>query len=106
MADWMAHSREAVYDVDLDPPLPMLDKTDNPVTVRGTTWYAMPDPQDRIEIRDIARPESVALLRTGEPIDHTFEKGTLGLTVPEAMCTDLPDMVKITFPAPPAQPVR
>jgi len=105
MAGWMAHSREAVYDVDLEPPLPMLDKTDNPVTVRGTTWYAMPDPQNRVEIHDVAKPATVTLLRTGEPIEHTFDDGTLGLTVPESMRTSLPDMVKITFAAP-TEPIQ
>ncbi len=101
MAGWMAHSREAVYDVDLDPPLPMLDKTDNAITVRGDAWYAMPDAQNTVEICDVAKPSSVTLLRTGDPIQHTFENGTLRITVPEAMLTNLPDMVKIAFAAVP-----
>jgi alpha-L-fucosidase len=97
MAGWMKHSREAVYDVDLDAPLPTLDKTDNYTTVKGNTWYAMPDDKNSVLIRDVESPVSVTLLRTGEALEFDFHDGVLHADVPAVMRTDLPDMVKIVF---------
>jgi alpha-L-fucosidase len=98
MALWMQHSREAVYDVDLDAPLPTLDKTMNYTTVKGNIWYAMPDNQNNIFIKDVHRPVSVTLLRTGMPLTYNYHDGLLQMILPESMRTELPDMVKIKFP--------
>ncbi len=95
MAGWMAHSREAVVDVDLDAPLPTLDKTENYTTKRGSTWYSLPNGKDVVFISDIAKPRSVTLLRTGETLDYQFRDGSLRIVVPEAMRSTLPDMVRI-----------
>ena len=97
MAEWMKHSREAVYDVDLDAPLPMLDKTQNYTTVKGDTWYAMANDRGMVFIHDVERPQSVTLLRTGSKLNHEFRDGSLRVVVPKAMQTSLPDMVKIIF---------
>ncbi|MEP2774844.1 MAG: alpha-L-fucosidase [Luteolibacter sp.] len=99
MAGWMKHSREAVYDVDLDAPLPTLDKTRNFTTVKGTTWYSMADDNGVVFITDIERPVSVTLLRTGEALESEFRDGKLRVVVPESLRTSLPDMVKIAFAA-------
>ncbi|MDF7826659.1 alpha-L-fucosidase [Pontiellaceae bacterium B12227] len=97
MADWMKHSREAVYDVDLDAPLPTLDKTQNFTTKRGNIFYSLPNDQGAIFITDITKPKSVTLLRTGKKIDSEFRAGSLRIVIPKKMQTDHPDMVKIIF---------
>ena len=99
MAAWMAHSRESVVGVDLDAPLPTLDKSQNSITVRGQTWYAMPDETGRVLVEDLHRPKAVTLLRTGEALEFSYETNTLQLTVPKNLQTALPDMVKILFAA-------
>jgi len=97
LADWMAHSQEAVYDVDLNAPLPTLDITANCVTVRGNTWYAMPDENNEICIENLQAPNSVQLLRSGEPLPYDYHQGVLSLSIPETLQTPLPDMVRITL---------
>ncbi|MGA0111892.1 MAG: alpha-L-fucosidase [Chthoniobacterales bacterium] len=98
MAAWMKHSRESVVGVDLDPPRPTLDLTDNCTTTRGNIWYAMPDPDGRSVISGMPAPVEVALLRTGARLAFTRRGGELRVEVPAALRTRLPDMVKITFP--------
>ncbi|WPJ96306.1 alpha-L-fucosidase [Coraliomargarita algicola] len=97
MAAWMAHSREATYDVDLDAPLPTLDKTQNYTTKRANVYYSLPDAEGAVFIRDVSHPLQVSLLRTGEPLNFTYRDSALHVVVPAAMRTDLPDMVKIVF---------
>ena len=97
MAGWMKHSREAVYDVDLDAPLPTLDKTQNYTTKRGNTFYSLPNDKGVVFISDISKPKSVTLLRTRRNLKHTYRDGALQVVVPSSMQTDLPDMVKIVF---------
>lgn len=97
MEQWMQHSKEAIYDVQLTAPLPTLDKTQNFTTVKKDAWYSLPDDTGSIAIQDIPAVASVKLLRTGEDLEHTYHDGALKLTVPQAMQTELPDLVKITF---------
>ena len=97
IAAWMSHSREAIYDVDLDAPLPTLDKTQNFTTKKGDTWYSMPDDQDAVFITGIEEPKSVCLLRTGDTLAFEFRDHALRLVVPVALRTELPDMVEIVF---------
>ena len=97
MAEWMKHSKEAIYDVQLTAPLPTLDKTENFTTVKGSTWYSLPNDKGMIEIKDIPAVTSVTLLRTGAVLDHTFDNGVLNVTVPKELQTATPDLVKITF---------
>ena len=99
MAVWMQHSREAVYDVDLDAPLPTLDKTQNYTTKRGNTYYALPNDKGVVFISDVTEPMSVSLLRTGEKIESEFRDNSLHIVVPKSMRTALPDLVKIVFAA-------
>ena len=97
MAGWMKHSREAIYDVDLDAPLPTLDKTQNHTTKRGNIYYALPNDKNIVFIHEVEYPSSVTLLRTGKAIDFEYREGALRVEVPTAMRTDLPDLVKIIF---------
>ncbi|WP_372776067.1 alpha-L-fucosidase [Mangrovibacterium sp.] len=97
MAAWMKHSREAVYDVDLDAPLPMLDKTTNYTTKRGNIYYSLPNEKNVIFISDVTFPKSVSLLRTGEKIKFEHRNKHLRIVVPDSMGTELPDLVKIEF---------
>ncbi|MDC0088238.1 alpha-L-fucosidase [Akkermansiaceae bacterium] len=98
MSVWMKHSREAVYDVDLDAPLPTLDQTKNYTTKRGNIYYSLPNEKNTIIINGVKSPESVVLLRTGESLEFEYVKTSMKVVVPPSMMTALPDMVKITFP--------
>ncbi|WP_372807506.1 alpha-L-fucosidase, partial [Pontiella sp.] len=91
MAEWMKHSREAVYDVDLDAPLPTLDKTQNFTTKRGNIYYSLPDENGVVFIIGVTKPKSVTLLRTGQKLDSEFRGGSLRVVVPAKMQTSLPD---------------
>jgi alpha-L-fucosidase len=97
MAEWMKHSREAVYDVDLDAPLPTLDKTQNYTTKRGNTYYSLPDETGVVLISSVSKPEKITLLRTGQTLKYEYRAGALRVEVPTKMQTDLPDMVMIMF---------
>lgn len=97
MSGWMAHSREAIYDVDQDAPLPMLDKTQNFTTKRGDTYYSLPNEKNVIFITDVEKPTSVTILRTGVELKFEYRDESLRINFPEESLTDLPDMVKITF---------
>lgn len=99
MEIWMKHSREAIYDVDLNAPLPTLDKTQNFTTVKGNNYYALPDAKNKILITDIDTPIEVKLLKTNKNIDFDYDimNRRLEITINETMITTLPDIVKITF---------
>ena len=97
MENWMKHSREAIYDVKLDAPLPTLDKTQNYTTVKDQAWYSLPDDGGSILIHEIKEPNAVTLLRTGEKLSFTYTDETLKVEIPSDKQTELPDLVKITF---------
>lgn len=104
MEAWMQHSAEAVVGVDLDPPLPMLDKTENFTTKKGNVWYAMANEAGTIFIKGVPQPQSVYLLRTGQELSYRYRNGLLQLTIPEALQTPLPDLAKIVFHNPKSTP--
>jgi len=97
MKEWMDHSREAIYDVKLTPPLPMLDLTENYTTVKGNVWYSLPNEERLITLNDVGEIASVTLLRTGQKLDYNLKDGTFSLELPAELTTSLPDMVKIVF---------
>lgn len=97
MEAWMKHSREAIHGVQLNAPLPTLDKTNNFTTVKGSNWYSLPDEKNQILIKAIEKPSAVTLLRTGEALEYVYEKGVFKLLLPKESQTTLPDLVKITF---------
>ncbi len=97
MKEWMAHSQEAIYDVQVTAPLPMLDNTENFTTVKGNTWYSLPNDELRIELTDVADIISVSLLRTGQPLEYKYQDGVFTLDLPADLSTSLPDLVKIVF---------
>lgn len=97
MAAWMQHSREAIYAVDLDAPLPTLDKIQNYTTKKGSIWHSMPNEKGEVFITDVRIPRSVVLLRKGEKLDFEFRGNTLRVVVPVGLQTNMPDMVKIVF---------
>jgi len=97
MAIWMAHSREAIYDVDLDAPLPTLDKTQNFTTQKGNIYYSLPNADNVIFISDVKVPKSLTLLRTGQTLQYEYFNNGLKVVVPADLLTGLPDMVKIVF---------
>jgi alpha-L-fucosidase len=99
MEGWMQHSKEATYNVDLQAPLPTLDKTDNLTTVKGNFYYSLPDDNNRILIMDVDKPLAVNLLRTNENItfDYNLKNHSVEIVLPGSMTTSLPDIVKIIF---------
>lgn len=99
MEGWMKHSQEAVYGVNLDAPLPTLDQTTNYTTKKDNVFYTLPTIKNMIAIKEIDAPISITLLRTGENLKYTYleQERTISVKVPEALTTDLPDIVKIVF---------
>lgn len=85
MEGWMAHSKEATYDVDQDAPISMLDKTQNFTTKRGNTYYSLHNEEGIIFMFDVSESKSVTLLRTGESMDFEFRESSLRIMVPQLL---------------------
>lgn len=86
MAEWMQTGRESIYQINggcgLDP-----DKANVPVTIRDRVWYvhARADratQNNPVVLKDMVRPRSVTLLRTGDALPYEFADGVLQLTIP------------------------
>ena len=86
MAVWMKTGRESIYKINggcgLDP-----EKANAPVTIRDQVWYvhARADwatQNNPVVLKDMVRPRSVTLLRTGDALSYEFANGVLQLTIP------------------------
>ena len=102
MGAWLAHSREAIYEIDVNGPFPYPDQCRWPVTVKDNTWYAFAhyakeERQKPIEISDVDRPASVIELRTGAPLSYDYAGRKLTVRIPNEMRADMPEVVKLTF---------
>jgi alpha-L-fucosidase len=126
MAKWMEHSRESVIGAKAGPwPGPV----NLPVTTRGGAVYihflpdlpeiypnTPPDEKKFTKTRSVMpslppftktavwanapKPAKVTLLRTGQEIPHTFDNGTLTITLPDNLRTGSVDVVKVLLAAP------
>lgn len=102
MANWMKSCRESIYQINggcgLDP-----DKANAPVTIRDQIWYVhvrsdMATPQKPVVLKDMVRPASVSLLRTGDDLAYEFSDGVLKLTVPgDCKYGKGTDVIKLVF---------
>jgi alpha-L-fucosidase len=103
MGEWMKTGRESIFKINggcgLNP-----DKANAPITIGDEVWYVharanMATQKNPIVLKDMVRPLSVSLLKTGEELAYEFAEGVLRLTIPD----DLklrgkgPDVIKLVF---------
>jgi hypothetical protein len=77
-----------------------------PVTQNGGIWFlhALPQSPRLIEFHGITHPLAVRLLRTGAPLDFTYDGTTLRFEIRPTLRTGLDDVVAVeTAPPHPAQ---
>ena len=112
MARWMEWGAVSMFDV-AGTHFP--EHANVPITTSkdGAVWYlhARPgesqwqkgafydhcEPGKPIRVADVPRIKSVTLLRTGEALEFTYEKGTLTLANPAAGPDGLHEVIKLTF---------
>ena len=70
-----------------------------PTTIKDGTWYlhVLPEFTGTVEARGAGKPRAVALLRSGEPIEHSFCDGTLKIDRPPAVRTGLDDVAVVRW---------
>ncbi|MFC1738144.1 alpha-L-fucosidase [Planctomycetota bacterium] len=104
MAEWMKHSGKSVYGITGGGPYP--EKSNVPITIKGDvindTWYLHPDYRrqtwdEPIVVKDVEKPATVKLLRTGESLDYSYDDRTLTILIPKSKRTDLTDVVAVKF---------
>jgi len=96
LAEWMRHSAESIFDTQ---PGPFPGQVNVPATIKDGIWYlhVLPDFTGTVEARGAGKPRAVALLRSGEPIEHSFGDGTLKIDLPPAARTGLDDVVVVRW---------
>ncbi|MFC1738145.1 alpha-L-fucosidase [Planctomycetota bacterium] len=100
MAEWMKHSGESVFGITGGGPYP--EKSNVPITIKKNIWYLHPDYRretwdEPIVVQDVEKPVAVKLLRTGEPLNYTYNDQTLTILIPKSKRTDLTDVVAVQF---------
>jgi len=100
MAEWMKHSGESVSGITGGGPYP--EKSNVPITIKNNTWYLHPDYKretwdDPIVVQDVKCPANVQLLRTGEPLNYSYDNQNLTILIPKSKRTDLTDVVAVQF---------
>jgi len=107
LAAWMAHSREAIYDMDGGGVYP--EQCNVPVTIAANRWYLHSPPKhwqphwgfpariDSLVLQKVPKPSRVTLLRTGTmlPFDYDLSTETVRLTVPAELRTETTDVVLV-----------
>jgi len=93
---WLGHSGEAVFDTQGGP---WPEQCDVPLTVRNNTWYLhfTTPTQHEAHVSCAAKPAHVKLLRTGQSVPFACAAGTLTISLPQSMRTDLDDVVSIIW---------
>jgi alpha-L-fucosidase len=93
---WMKHSGESVADTE---PAGWPEKSSAPSTRKGDTVYlhALPDFKGAMELKDVAKPARVKLLRTGKELPFQYENGALRVEIPAAERTGLVDVVALSW---------
>ena len=90
---WMKHSGASLTNVR---PGPWPEQSNVPVTVKGRTWYLfacaahthhtgrqLTRETRSIRLRNVERPASAKLLRTGERLDFAFNDGKVAISIPK-----------------------
>jgi alpha-L-fucosidase len=93
---WMEHHGEAVRGVQ---PGPWPERSNVPITTRGKTWYAHVDwvHDSAVELKGVASPRSVQLLRDGTALSWTLDQGVLRIDIPLDLRTTLVDVVRVEW---------
>ncbi len=98
MGDWMKHSGESVFDTEGGN---FPERSNIPVTRRGQrALYAhvFPNFHATATVGEVSkRPRRATLLRTGEPVDFTYEDGRLSFCLSPKSRTRMVDTVKFEF---------
>jgi len=102
MEEWMKTNDESVFGINGGGPWPK--KSNVPITVKDRIWYFHAQKNDAtkqnpVVLKDCtARPISVSLLRTGDPVDFSYESTTLSFSIPEKLkAGNVTDVVKVEF---------
>lgn len=102
MAEWMKSNKESVFGINGGGPWPELSNV--PITCKDRTWYFHSTKEEATEKQPAilkecsAKPVSVTLLRSGDEIPYTYEKGTLSYAIPENLkAGKVTDVVKVEF---------
>jgi alpha-L-fucosidase len=93
-ADWMAHSRESVIGT-VAGTFPEHCNVPMTRSNRFAYLHVLPGFDAPVRVEQIARPASVRLLRTGQPLEFQWEDGILQLSLPAALRTSLVDVVSV-----------
>jgi len=96
LAAWMRRGGESIFGVGRGP---YPARSNVPVTVRGKTWYAhvLAGSDGRVELKDVQRPISAKLLRTGAELGGRFAGGSFTVELPREMRTDLDDVIAVAW---------
>lgn len=97
IAAWMAYARESVIGVE---PSPGDDRANVPVTTKDGVWYlhVLPKHEEPVELRYVYKPESLTLVRNGQPVEYAYENDTLRFEIPAVDRTTLDDVVTVRWP--------
>lgn len=102
MEEWMKTNEASVFGINGGGPWP--EKCNVPITCRDRDWYFHATKNQAtagnpIILKDCAaKPESMTLLRTGDPISFTYQDGTLSFSIPsELKAVNVTDVVKVGF---------
>ena len=97
LARWMKHSKESLIGTEGVRNWKAFSTV--PLTSRGKTWYLhlLPDNSAPVEIRSVARPKSVKLLRTNEPVAYAYENAALRIVVPGDFRKTVDDVIAVEW---------
>lgn len=102
MAEWMATNEASVFGINGGGPWP--EKCNVPITVKDRIWYFHAKKnhatkENPVVLKDCpARPIRVSLMRTGEPIEFSYDKGQLRFVIPELLkAIRVTDVVEVEF---------
>jgi len=97
LAAWMKTGAEAIYDISVTGPFPYPDQCAQPVTVKGNAWYIFATRPAPVIVKDVEKPLTVTLLRTGAAVPFEYASQKLTIRIPKEQRTELPDVVKVTW---------
>jgi len=96
LAAWMQHGRNALIGAGSSPGD---GRSDVPITTRGDTWFlhVMPNHRGPVTLRYVNKPEIVSLLRTGKPLEFTYEQGIVRTEIPQSEHTSFNEVIAVQW---------
>ncbi len=95
LAGWMKHSGESLDSVS---PLARPEQADQPVTVKGDTWYAhLLGYQRNVTINGRPKPKQATMLRTGAAASIESAGATTVVTMPVGLRPEMDEVIAIRF---------